>query len=162
MDVLTAALAPAVMTDEDLHFLVVCRIANLSLEHGNSDGSCFAYAWLAELLRARFGNYRAGFSFGKLGLDLVEQRGLRRFEARVYLMFGLASLWTQPARYGLSLMRRALDASNRLGDGTFAGYSHATLTTNLLAMGSRSLMCSARPRPGSISCADSGSASSAT
>ena len=135
MDVLTAVLAPAALTDPDLLFLVACRMANLSLEHGNSDGSCFAYAWLADLLRARFGNYRAGFSFGKLGLDLVEQRGLRRFEARVYLMFGIASLWTQPARYGLSLVRRALDASNRLGDGTFAGYSHATLTINLLAMG---------------------------
>jgi PAS domain S-box-containing protein len=135
MNVLTAALAPAVMTDEDLLFLVACRMANLSLEHGNSDGSCFAYAWLADLLRARFGNYRAGFSFGKLGLDLVEQRGLRRFEARVYLMFGIASLWMQPARSGLSLVRRALDAANRLGDGTFVGYSHATLTINILAMG---------------------------
>jgi PAS domain S-box-containing protein len=135
MDVLTAALAPAALTDLDLLFLVACRIANLSLEQGNTDGSCFAYAWLAELLRARLGNYRAAFSFGKLGLDLVEQRGLRRFEARVYLMFGIASLWMQPARSGLSLVRRALDAANRLGDGTFVGYSHATLTINILAMG---------------------------
>src|SRR6185503_2404431 len=57
------------------------------------------------------------------------------FEARVYLMFGIASLWMQPARSGLSLVRRALDAANRLGDGTFVGYSHATLTINILAMG---------------------------
>jgi PAS domain S-box-containing protein len=135
MDVLTMALAPAALTDHGLLFLVACRMANLSMEHGNSDGSCFAYAWLADLLRARFGNFRAGFSFGKLGLDLVEQRGLRRFEARVYLMFGIASLWTQPARSCLSLLRRALDAANRLGDGTFVGYSYATLTINLLAMG---------------------------
>src|SRR5262249_11986369 len=45
MDVLTAVLAPASLTDEDLLCLVICRMANLSLEHGNSDGSCFAYVW---------------------------------------------------------------------------------------------------------------------
>ena len=46
MDVLTALVAPALFTDENLLCLVVCRMANLSLEHGNSDGSCFAYVWL--------------------------------------------------------------------------------------------------------------------
>ena len=30
----------------------------------------------------------AGFRFGQLGYDLVEQRGLKRFQARTYLNFG--------------------------------------------------------------------------
>ena len=76
MDVLTAVVSPALFTDENLLFLVICRMANLSLEHGNSDGSCFAYVWLGMLLGPHFGDYRAGFRFGKLGLDLVKQRGL--------------------------------------------------------------------------------------
>jgi len=135
MDVLTGFLAAAIYTDQDLLFLVVCRMATLSLEYGNSDGSCFAYVWLGELLRARFGNFRAGFSFGKLGLDLVEQRGLRRFEARVCNLFGQAVPWTQPVRPAISLLRRALDAANRLGDVAFAGYSYAALTSSLLAAG---------------------------
>jgi len=41
MDVLTAVLAPVTLTDQDLLFLVVCRMATLSLEYGNSDGSTF-------------------------------------------------------------------------------------------------------------------------
>ena len=61
---------------------------NLSLEHGNSDGSCSAYVWLGHDPRARFGDYQAGFRFGKLGLDLVEQRGLERFKARAYMRLG--------------------------------------------------------------------------
>src|SRR5712664_316476 len=88
MDVLNAVLSSASWTDETLFCLVLCRMANLSLEHGNSDGSCFAYVCLGMLLGHRFGNYPAGFSFGKLGLDLVEQRGLRQFEGRVDLNFG--------------------------------------------------------------------------
>ena len=136
MDVLTAVVSPALFTDENLLCLVICRMANLSLEHGNSDGSCFAYVWLGMLLGPHFGDYRAGFRFGKLGLDLVEQRGLHRFEARVYLIFGHRVIpWTQPIRTGRSLVRRAFDAANKLGDLTFAAYSRDNLITNLLASG---------------------------
>jgi PAS domain S-box-containing protein len=135
MEVLTAVLAPAALTHPDLLLLVVCRMANLSLEHGNSDGSCFAYVWLGTAVGSHFGNYRAGFSFGKLGLDLVERRGLQRFEARVYHLFSIISSWMLPVRTGLGLMRRALDAANRLGDIAFAGFSQVGLIPCLLAAG---------------------------
>jgi PAS domain S-box-containing protein len=136
MDVLTAVVSPALFTDENLLCLVICRMANLSLEHGNSDGSCFAYVWLGMLLGPHFGDYQAGFRFGTLGLDLVKQRGLRRFEARVDLIFGHRVIpWTQPIRTGRSLVRRAFDAANKLGDLTFAAYSRDNLITNLLASG---------------------------
>jgi PAS domain S-box-containing protein len=136
MDVLAAVVTPAMFTDENLFWLLICRMANLSLEHGNSDGSCFAYVRLGMLLGDHFGNYQAGFSLGKLGLDLVEQRGLRRFQARVYVMFGGGVLpWTQPIRSGVSLVRRAFDVAHRLGDVISAGYSRITLIINRLAAG---------------------------
>ena len=136
MDVLNAVVAPALWTDENLFCLVICRMANLSLEHGNSDGSCFAYVCLGMLLGHRFGNYPAGFSFGKLGLDLVEQRGLRQFEGRVGLIFGGCLLpWTQPIRTGRSLVRRAFEAATRHGDLAYAGYSRNMAITDLLATG---------------------------
>ena len=136
MDVLAAVVSPALFTNENLLCLVICRMANLSLEHGNSDGSCFAYVWLGMLLGPHFGDYRAGFRFGKLGLDLVDQRGLHRFEARVYLIFGHRVIpWTQPIRNGRSLVRRAFEAATKLGDLTFAAYSCDNRITNLLASG---------------------------
>jgi PAS domain S-box-containing protein len=136
MDVLTAVVSPALFTDENLVCLVICRMANLSLEHGISDAGCFAYVWLGNLIGPHFGAYREGFRFGKLGLDLTEQRGLRRFEARVYLVFGGRVIpWTQPIRAGQSLLRRAFDSANKLGDLTFAGYSCDNLIAHLLATG---------------------------
>jgi PAS domain S-box-containing protein len=136
MDVLTAVASTALFTDENLPCLVICRMANLSLEHGNSDGSCYAYAWLGVILGPYFGEYRAAFRFGKLGLDLMEQRGLRRFQARVYLIFGHRVIpWTQPIRAGRPFVRRAFDAANKFGDLTFAAYSCDNLTTSLLATG---------------------------
>jgi predicted ATPase len=136
MDVLTAVVSPALFTDENLVCLVLCRMANLSLEHGISDAGCFAYVWLGNPIGPHFGAYREGFRFGKLGLDLTEQRGLRRFEARVYLVFGGRVIpWTQPIRAGQSLLRRAFDSANKLGDLTFAGYSRDNLIAHLLATG---------------------------
>src|SRR5712672_1221390 len=81
MDVLTVLTSPALFTDLNLFRLVVGRMAALSLEHGNSDGSCLAYVWLGGILGTYFGDYQTGFRFGRLGLDLVEKRGLDRLSA---------------------------------------------------------------------------------
>ncbi|HEY0792462.1 MAG TPA: AAA family ATPase [Chthoniobacterales bacterium] len=71
LDVLTAVLSSAWFTDTNLHDLLVARMANLSLEHGNSDGSCNAYAVLGTVLGSHFGDYQAGLRFCKLGQTLL-------------------------------------------------------------------------------------------
>ncbi|MDT7813002.1 MAG: hypothetical protein QOJ42_2918, partial [Acidobacteriaceae bacterium] len=136
LDVLTEVVTPALFTDENLLSLVICRMANLSLERGNSDGSCFAYVWLGMILGPHFGDYRSGFRFGRLGYDLVEKRGLHRYQARAYMSFGnLVIPWTRHIQSGRDLVRRAFDAAYKIGDLTFAAYSCNNLMTNILATG---------------------------
>ena len=136
LDVLAEVVTPALFCDENLSSLVICRMVNLSLEHGNSDGSCFAYVWFAIIAGPRFGNYKDGFRFGRLGYDLVEQRGLKRFQARTYMSFGDIVLpWTRHVLAGRDLVRRAFDAANEIGDVTFAGYCCDHLIKNMLAAG---------------------------
>jgi predicted ATPase len=88
LDVLTKVMTPALFTDPNLLTLTACRMVNLSVEHGNADASCFAYARLGQTAGSRFGNYQAGFRFGRLGYDLVERFGFERFKARTYNCFG--------------------------------------------------------------------------
>ena len=136
LNVLTEVVTPALFTDENLLALVICRMVNLSLEHGNSDGSCFAYVWLGMLLGPLFGDYPAGFRFGRLGYELVEKRGLHRYQARAYMSFGnLVMPWTKHIQTGRDLVRRGFDAANKIGDLTFAAYSCNNLNTNLLGAG---------------------------
>ena len=123
IEVLAEIIPPALFTDNNLHCLVIGRMANLSLEYGNSDGSCHSYGWVGMLLGPRFGDYPSGFRFGKLAVDLVEQRGLLRFKARAYLGFAYVIPWMRPLRDGLALVRRAFDAAQETGDLTFAAYS---------------------------------------
>src|SRR4029078_9191816 len=87
MDALSMASAPASFTDENLCCLTVARAANLSLEHGNSDGASQAYVLLGEIVGTTFDNYEAAFRFGKLGFDLMERRGPLRYKAAVYFCF---------------------------------------------------------------------------
>jgi len=136
LDVLTEVVTPAYFCDENLSSLVICHMVNLSLEHGNSDAACFAYVWFAIIAGPRFGNYKDGFWFGRLGYDLVEKRGLKRYEARTYMCFGNIVLpWARHVREGRALVRRAFDAANRVGDLTFAAYSCNQLITNFLTVG---------------------------
>src|SRR5258705_69824 len=136
MDLLTGLTSPALVTGLNLFRLVVCRMAALSLEHGNSDGSCLAYVWLGSILGTYLGDYQRGFRFGRLGLDLVEKRGLDRLSARVYLVFAVhVAHWTQHLPSCSVFLRRAFDAAQHAGDLTYAAYSCADLNTNLLASG---------------------------
>jgi PAS domain S-box-containing protein len=136
LDVLTKVLPPALYTDTNFLSLAICRMVNLSLERGNSDGTCFAYVWLGIIAGPHFGNYKAGFRFGRLGYELVEQRGLKRFQAGTYMCFGSHVMpWTRHVRAGRDLLRRAFEAANRTGDVTFAAYSCYNLNRNLLAAG---------------------------
>ncbi|MFM0342074.1 trifunctional serine/threonine-protein kinase/ATP-binding protein/sensor histidine kinase [Paraburkholderia fungorum] len=136
LDVLTAVQPPAHATDMNLYCLIAGRMANLSLEHGNSDGSGFAYVMLGMTLGPQFGDYRAGFRFGKLGVDLVEKYRMDRFKARVYACFGAFIVpWTGHIRAGRASLRLAFDMANQTGDLTFSGYCANNLVTNLLGAG---------------------------
>src|SRR6266404_1026553 len=136
MDVLTMLTTPALFTEENLFRLVVCRMAALSLEHGNSDGSCLAYAWLGSVLGMYFGDYQAGFRFGRLGLDLVEKRDLDRFKARVYLVFAVHVVnWTQNLSISRGLLRQASEAAQVAGDLSYAAYGCLDLVANFIASG---------------------------
>jgi len=133
MEVLTELSAPAYFVDVNLWCLVLLRMANLSAEHGNCDGSCYAYGLMNMVVGARFGNYRAGSRFGQLSLDLVEQKGLDRFKARVYFACGRAVVpWERHIRAGAPLLRRSLETALETGDRTYAAIAHCDLVSNRL------------------------------
>jgi PAS domain S-box-containing protein len=136
LDVLTKALDPALFTDANLFSLLICRMVNLSLEHGNTDASAYAYVHVGTVAGPRYGDYQAGFRFGRLGYDLVERGGFEKFRARTCSCFGVYIIpWTQHLRAGQALIRRAFDAANAVGDLTYVAYARHDLIGNLLAAG---------------------------
>src|SRR6266850_754119 len=136
VEVMDKAIPPATFTDRNLFVLILWRIVNFSLEHGNTDASCYAYVHGGVLAGVRFGNYKFGFRLGRLGYDLVERRGLTRFKARTYIGFGVYNVsWTRHWRMARELIRQGFDAANTIGDVTWASYSWHNLIGNILASG---------------------------
>ena len=136
MEVMDKALPPALFTDTNLFPLLLWRIINFSMEHGNTDASCYAYVHGGALAGSRFGNYKGGFRLGQLGYDLVERRGLKRFKARTHIGFGVYTVsWTKHWRMARELIRDGFDAANTIGDVTWAAYSWHNLIGNLIATG---------------------------
>jgi PAS domain S-box-containing protein len=135
LEVLTEFLVTAMFFDQNLCAFVICRMVSLSLEHGNSDTACFAYVWFGIIGGPRFGNYERAFKFGKLGYDLMEKRGLKRYEARICLCFETVVTGTKHARSGRDLLRHAFDVAYRMGDFTYAAFSFTELLSNFLVVG---------------------------
>jgi signal transduction histidine kinase len=136
LDVLTVLEEPAHFADENLRCLVVARMVNLSLKHGNSDGSCVAYVDLGWFVIPRFDDYKPAFRFGKLGLDLVEKRGLERFRTRVFQCFGyFINPWSRHLRTSVELLRRSFATGQETGDLKYAIYACDRVVTLLLAVG---------------------------
>jgi PAS domain S-box-containing protein len=128
MDVLMALLPAARFTDGNLHALTLLSMVNLSLQHGNCDASCLAYAEL--------GHGPEGASFAEIGFALVEQRGFVRFKTKVYTVFAYHILpWTRHLSAGFELMRRSFVSATETGDHTFAAFCTVHLVALRLALG---------------------------
>jgi PAS domain S-box-containing protein len=132
MQVLSILLAPAYYTDFHLSCLHLCRMVNISLQHGTCGASAHAYGWLGFILGSAFHRYREGFRFTKLGCDLVEKRGFIAYRAKVHYAMGIVAPWTQPITAAIDFMRAAFRTATEIGDLTYACYSMDQFVNGLL------------------------------
>src|SRR5260221_723600 len=92
-------------TDFHLYCMLVCRIANISMQHGMSGASAHGYACLGSILGPVFHRYHEGYRLGRLACDLVEKHGFTGYRTKAYHDMGLVSLWTQPITSVIELRR---------------------------------------------------------
>lgn len=137
MNVLATVGQSMFFAEPDLYVLTECLAVRLSMEHGNTDGSTDAYLRLGLISAQRFGDYRGGFRLGKVGYDLVERRGLKRFLASTYTGFtsGLMPLGA-PARVVRDLIPRVYNLiADEFGDRLQATWYGPQVVDKLLAAG---------------------------
>lgn len=138
VEALSKLFAPALQTDANLACLTICKAVSLSMERGNCDASCVLYANVGRVAGRRFGDYQAGYRFGLLGCELVDRRGLKRFEAKTFLCFSIFVVrWLKPVRTCRELLRRAFAAANRIGDLAYGAYAGNSLNSDLLFAGAQ-------------------------
>ncbi|MCV6638808.1 ATP-binding sensor histidine kinase [Candidatus Albibeggiatoa sp. nov. NOAA] len=87
MRIMSSAVMPALLTKPELFPLLVFRLVNDSIHHGNSPVSAYGYASYGMFLCSKIGNIKMGYEFGKLALDLVEHSHTRDLKTRILVMF---------------------------------------------------------------------------
>ncbi len=132
MQVLSVLAGPATFTDFQLFCLLACRMVNVSMQHGMSGASAYAYASLGAILGANFHRYREGYCMAKLAYGLVEKHAFTAYDTKVCHAMGLAAFWTEPITSVIELRRATTRTATERGDLTFACYGMHQSITHLL------------------------------
>jgi predicted ATPase/signal transduction histidine kinase len=136
MAVLTELFPAAYAVDRYLMELVLLRMTNLSLEHGNCESSSVAYSAANMALGVHFGDYATAHGLGKIARALVDRRAADRYTSRVYsCVAAFAMPWLEHVSRCEPLMRHAFRAGIATGDTAFATYDLRNLLTHLLVAG---------------------------
>ncbi len=134
--ILGALSVSANMLDTRLMDRVILRIAVTSLKHGICDESCVAFGHLGMILGPRFGDYRTGYRFGQLSIDLIDKLRLERFKARIYTSFAtFVTPFVSHVREGYLLARRACDVGPHTHDITWSSFAWRSRVGFRLACG---------------------------
>lgn len=130
--------APAYFSGAEVLPFLFARAVNLSLLHGPSPYSAFAFVLYGGIHNALTGQYDVGYSFGKLALALARRFGNRAEECRTLEVYGvLVHHWKAPLREGLPLLKEGFRAGVESGETAFAAFSLNAFLINALPSGMR-------------------------
>lgn len=118
-----------------LHFLLLCRMMHLTLDHGITGASTTAMAWFGVLIGQRYAEYRLGFQYGTLARELVNRHGYDAFEAKTLLPLDQLSVWTQPLSFTIECAKACFTAAVTHGDMTVACFAACHQVINFLSRG---------------------------
>ncbi|MGH9805805.1 MAG: ATP-binding protein, partial [Terriglobia bacterium] len=128
--------APAYFSGAEVLTFLVTRAANLSLMHGPSPYSAFAYVFYGGIHNTRTGQYDIGYAFGQLALAMAHRFGNRAEECRTVEVFGvLVHHWKAPLCDGLPLLKEGFRAGVESGETAFAAFSLNSVLINALPAG---------------------------
>ncbi len=103
---------------------LIARSVNLSLRHGNSTETAFAYATYGMLLCGALNDPRQGYEFGKLALAMNERFDEIGLKSRIIYVYGMfIHHWSNHWSTLTAWFRRGIEAGYQSGDLLYLAYS---------------------------------------
>ncbi|WP_321949287.1 AAA family ATPase [Paraburkholderia sp. J10-1] len=120
LDVLADLIPPALFFNANLLDVILLNLALLSLRHGLSDSAAYGFVCLNLVFAERYGDYRTGYEFAQLAVDVVDRCKRSRYKARIYMRFGsLVIPWSRPAQDAMPYIEQAKKVAKADGDLVF-------------------------------------------
>ncbi len=112
------------------------HIFKITLKHGNSNVSPFAYVVYGAALCAIFKGYDAGYQFGELAMKAKNKFGSTQMTAKVLLYFANGiTLWTRHIHHVIALNREGVKSARETGDLNYTVYHIQSLIFSMFAGG---------------------------
>ncbi|MGB0560767.1 MAG: trifunctional serine/threonine-protein kinase/ATP-binding protein/sensor histidine kinase [Spirulinaceae cyanobacterium] len=125
MKILATITGPAYFTNQDLCALISLKMVNISIEQGNSESSALGYAFWGIMVGSRLNDYKSGYEFGQLGLQLTERFNNPNLACKTLNLFGgLINPWRSHLKEGFPILRQGYKIGSELLDvwATYNGY----------------------------------------
>jgi predicted ATPase len=136
MSLLMHCLPPAYQINPELFALLCCKMVRLSIEHGNCPMSAKGYGSFAAILSGIVGNFRDGYRFGKLGVDLCEKLNDVTVRSACHFTWAtFASAWVRPVDESIAVYEEGRRFGLSSGDHPHAAYCASLVIPHLMARG---------------------------
>ncbi len=114
---------PSYVENPTFLVIAVLKLLALTVKHGNSIYSAFAFATYGALLCGAFGNYDKGREYAELALKSIDKFNAAQLKAKVsFLIGGGIHHWTKPLKEDLAYHLEAYNCGVDTGDHSFAAY----------------------------------------
>ena len=132
---LLATLSSSFFIEDDIRFLHLAKIIELSLEYGLACGSTYGLSWYGVMIAERFGEYHDGYSCCLAAIKIIERYGFETDLTGALVALDQVSAWTAPLEYSKQKATEAFDTGYLSGDLAMACYACNHLVSDSLIMG---------------------------
>jgi len=132
---LLATLSSSFFVPDDIRFLHLAYILELTLAHGVAPGSTYGLAWFGVMCAERFGAYHDGHAYCLAALRLIERHGFECDLTSSLLALDQVSAWTSPMAFARRTALEAIDSAGLSGDLAMACYACNHAVSDALVMG---------------------------
>lgn len=123
INLLVDAVPCAYIAEPLLFPLITLKAVNLSIIHGNTDQSSFAYGVYSVWLVSVVEDIDAAFQFSEMSLRLNEKfNNLRLRGTLLHLHADHVNFWRRPIETGMPILEKAFRACLEVGDLVYAGF----------------------------------------
>jgi len=123
--VISIAAAPAYQARPNLFPILIFTMVRLSVKFGNSRISPYAYSLYGVALTGVLGNFKQGYEYGKLGLEVLERQNARALEPKCGGLHNyFLRHWCEPVSETIRPMMRLAQVAQETGDIEYQAYHY--------------------------------------
>lgn len=132
---LLSTLISSFFVNDDISFLHLAKMVELTLLHGITPSSGFGFAWFGVMIADRYGEYVEGQAYAELALELTDLHGFEAGRTGTLVALDQVSPWTRPMAYARQKAFAAFECGQAGGDLGMSCYACNHIASDLLFMG---------------------------